>query len=379
MTNEALERATKLLDSVILADGHNDLPWELRQHGGADPVAAASCLDLTVRQPALHTDFPKLAEGKLGLQFWSVYVPCDFEGHSAVTAVLEQIELVHQLAERYPDRLRLVDTADEAEAAFADGKIASLLGAEGGHSIAESLGVLRILRRLGVRYLTLTHNFNTTWADSGTDEPAHGGLTEFGREVVRAMNQVGMLVDLSHVAPATMRAALETSSAPVIFSHSSCIAVNDHPRNIPDDVLEKLPGNGGVAMVTFVPAFISPKVSAWDALLRDEMTDKGLDYRKLGERREFARNWDGPPKPLATVDDVVAHVEHAREVAGIDHIGLGGDYDGVASLPQGLEDVSKYPVLFAALLERGWSEQDCAKLAGRNTLRVLRDVDRFAH
>ncbi len=378
MTSGALERATKLLESAILADGHNDLPWELRSQGGANPVEAASCLDLTVRQPSLQTDFPKLAEGRLGMQFWSVYVPCGFEGHSAVTAVLEQIEVVHQLAERYPDRLRLADTADEAEAAFADGRIASLLGAEGGHSIGESLGVLRILRRLGVRYMTLTHNYNTTWADSGTDEPEHGGLTDFGREVVREMNRIGMMVDLSHVAPSTMRAALETSTAPVIFSHSSCIAVNDHPRNIPDDVLAKLPGNGGVAMVTFVPAFISPKVTAWDEELKAAMEADGQDFRNLGLRNKFAANWDGPPKPKATVGDVVAHVEHAREVAGIDHIGLGGDYDGVVTLPEGLEDVSKYPVLFAALLERGWSEEDCAKLAGRNTLRVLRDVDAYA-
>jgi membrane dipeptidase len=378
MTNEALQRATKLLDGVILADGHNDLPWELREHGGPNPVEAVASLDLTVRQPALHTDFPKLADGKLGMQFWSVYVPCEFEGHSAVTAVLEQIEVVHQLAERYPDRLRLVDTADEAEAAYADGRIASLLGAEGGHSIAESLGVLRILRRLGVRYMTLTHNFNTTWADSGTDEPAHGGLTEFGRDVVREMNKIGMMVDLSHVAPSTMRAAIEVSSAPVIFSHSSCRAVNDHPRNVPDDVLALLPGNGGVAMTTFVPAFISPKVSAWDHELKAAMEAAGQEYRNLAQRGEFVKQWDGPVKPKATVDDVVAHVEHAREVAGIDHIGLGGDYDGVGTLPEGLEDTSKYPVLFAALLERGWSDEDCAKLAGKNTLRVLREVDGFA-
>jgi membrane dipeptidase len=371
----ALERATKLLSTTILSDGHNDLPWELRKQGGPDPSDAAAALDLTVRQPTLHTDFPKLADGKLGMQFWSVYVPCQFEGDSAVTAVLEQIEVVHQLAERYPDRMRIVTTADEAETAFAEGRIASLLGAEGGHCIAGSLGVLRVLRRLGVRYLTLTHNFNTTWADSGTDEPVHGGLTDFGRDVVRTMNDIGMLVDLSHVAPSTMRAALEVSRVPVIFSHSSCIAVNDHPRNIPDDVLEKLRDNGGVAMMTFVPAFISPAIAAWDEKLKAAMTAARQEFRDLAQRRRFAETWDGPPKPKATVADVVAHVEHAREVAGIDHIGLGGDYDGVGELPEGLEDVSKYPVLFAALLERGWSEEDCAKLAGRNSLRVLRDVD----
>jgi len=268
-----------------------------------------------------------------------------------------------------------VDTADEAEAAFRDGKIASLLGAEGGHSIAESLGGLRILRRLGVRYMTLTHNYNTTWADSGTDEPAHNGLTDFGRDVVREMNKIGMLVDLSHVAPSTMRDALEVSSAPVIFSHSSCVAVNDHARNIPDDVLETLAAKDGVAMVTFVPGFISPKVSEWDDQLRQDMEAAGRDYRNIDQRTKFTEERGGPEKPKASIGDVVAHIEHAREVAGVDHIGLGGDYDGVATLPEGLEDVSKYPVLFAALLERGWSEEDCAKLAGKNTLRVLRAAD----
>jgi membrane dipeptidase len=376
MTSGELARATALLDSVILADGHNDLPWELRDRSGPNPVKAVAGTDLTVSVPGLHTDFPKLRAGRLSLQFWSVYVSCAYEGHSAVTAVLEQIEVVHQLIERYPDKLALATTADEAEAAFRSGRIASLLGAEGGHSIAESLGVLRILRRLGVRYMTLTHNYNTPWADSATDEPVHGGLTEFGRDVVREMNEIGMLVDLSHVAPSTMRDALNVSTSPVIFSHSSCLAVNDHPRNIPDDVLAMLPGNGGVAMVTFVPAFVSPTVAAWDLELKAAMETAGEDYRRLDLRTKFAEGWNGPVKPKAGVDDVVAHIEHAREVAGIDHIGLGGDYDGVGELPVGLEDVSGYPVLFAALLERGWSEADCAKLAGLNTVRVLRETDR---
>ena len=375
MTSGELARATAMLDSVILADGHNDLPWALRGRSGPNPVKAVAGTDLTVSQPGLHTDFPKLRAGRLSLQFWSVYVPCTYEGHSAVTAVLEQIEVVHQLIERYPDKLALATTADEAEAAFRGGRIASLLGAEGGHSIAESLGVLRILRRLGVRYMTLTHNYNTPWADSATDEPVHGGLTEFGREVVREMNEIGMLVDLSHVAPSTMRDALSVSTKPVIFSHSSCLAVNDHPRNIPDDVLAMLPGNGGVAMVTFVPAFVSPAVAAWDLELKAAMEAAGEDYRQLDLRSKFAEGWNGPVKPKAGIDDVVAHVEHAREVAGIDHRGLGGDYDGVGELPVGLEDVSGYPVLFAALLERGWSEADCAKLAGLNTVRVLRETD----
>ncbi|WP_370946617.1 dipeptidase [Amycolatopsis sp. cg5] len=373
MTSGDLARATAMLDSMLLADGHNDLPWELRETSGPNPVDAVAGTDLTVRQPHLHTDFAKLADGKLGMQFWSVYVPCEFEGHSAVTAVLEQIEVVHQLIERYPDRLALAETADDVLAARASGRIASLLGAEGGHAIAESIGVLRSLRRLGVRYMTLTHNFNTTWADSATDEPEHGGLSEFGREVVAEMNKIGMLVDLSHVAPSTMRDALDLSTKPVIFSHSSCVAVNAHPRNVPDDVLARLAGNGGVSMVTFVPAFVSPAVYSWENDLREAMEAAGQEYRNVGARKRFAAEWDGPAKPEATVADVVAHIEHAREVAGIDHIGLGGDYDGVGKLPVGLEDTSTYPVLFAALLERGWSEADCEKLAGLNTLRVLKD------
>jgi membrane dipeptidase len=375
MTSGELARATAMLDSMILADGHNDLPWALRDRSGPNPVEAVAGTDLTVSQPNLHTDFPKLRGGRLSLQFWSVFVPCRLEGHNAVTATLEQVEVVHQLIERYPGKLALATTADEAEAAFRSGRIASLLGAEGGHSIAESLGVLRILRRLGVRYMTLTHNYNTSWADSATDEPAHGGLTGFGREVVREMNSIGMLVDLSHVAPSTMRDALSVSTSPVIFSHSSCLAVNNHPRNIPDDVLALLPANGGVAMVTFVPAFVSPAVAAWDLELKAAMETAGEDYWQLDLRSKFAEGWNGPVKPKATVEDVVAHIEHAREVAGVDHIGLGGDYDGVGELPEGLEDVSGYPVLFAALLERGWSEADCAKLAGLNTVRVLRDTD----
>jgi membrane dipeptidase len=326
----------------------------------------------------LHTDIPRLRQGGVGLQFWSVYVPCQFEGHAAVTAVLEQIEVVYQLAARYPEDFVLASTADAAEAAFRSGKIASMLGAEGGHCIGGSLGALRALRRLGVRYMTLTHNLNTSWADSATDEPEHGGLTDFGRDVVREMNRIGMLVDLSHVAASTMRDALAVTSAPIVFTHSSCRAVNDHPRNVPDDVLEKLPDNGGVCMITFVPRFVSPALAEWDQGLQAAMETAGLDHRDLEARGRFVDSWDGPKQPDATLDEVIAHVEHAREVAGIDHIGLGGDYDGVGTLPIGLEDVSKYPVLIGALLDRGWSEEDCAKLAGRNALRVLRAAEDVA-
>jgi membrane dipeptidase len=368
-------RARALLTATPLVDGHNDLPWALRRTAGPDPADAVAGTDLEAGLPALQTDLPRLRAGRVGVQFWSVYVPCSFTGSDAVTAVLEQVELVHRLTERYPADLGLATTADQAESAFASGRVASLLGAEGGHGIGGSLGVLRALRRLGVRYLTLTHNRNTEWADSATDEPAHGGLTGFGHEVVREMNRIGMIVDLSHVAPTTMRDALATTSAPVLFTHSSCRAVTDHPRNVPDDVLAALPANGGVCMVTFVPRFVSAAVAGWDGLLLEAMTAAGLDHRDLRARAAFAPSWDGPPCPRATLADVVAHVEHAREVAGVDHIGLGGDFDGTADLPDGLEDVSRYPALFAALLERGWSEQDCAKLAGRNALRVLRAVD----
>jgi membrane dipeptidase len=378
MNAAGYDRAVALLEAAQLADGHNDLPWALRRRTGPDPVAAVAGTDLTIPQPELHTDIPRLRQGGVGLQFWSVYVPCQYEGHSAVTAVLEQIEVVYQLVARYPADLVLASTADEAEAAFRAGKIASMIGAEGGHCIADSLGALRALRRLGVRYMTLTHNLNTSWADSATDTPEHGGLTDFGRDVVREMNRIGMLVDLSHVAPTTMRDTLAVASAPVVFTHSSCLAVNHHPRNVPDDVLSDLPRNGGVCMITFVPRFVSPALAEWDLGVQEAMEGAGLDHRDLEVRSKFVETWDGPAEPTATLNDVVAHVEHAREVAGIDHIGLGGDYDGVTNLPTGLEDVSTYPVLFAALLERGWSEADCAKLAGKNVLRVLRAADDVA-
>jgi membrane dipeptidase len=377
--NPSFERARALLKSTPLVDGHNDLPWALRSLPGVDETRSAAFeVDLTKPQPELHTDFPRLRAGGLGMQFWSVYVPCRLSGDAAVTAVVQQAELVHTLAAQYPSQLRIVGTAAEARAAFADGRIASMLGAEGGHSINSSLGVLRALYRLGVRYMTLTHNDNTPWADSATDEPAAGGLTDFGREVVREMNRIGMLVDLSHVAATTMRDALDVAEAPVIFSHSSCRAVADHPRNVPDDVLRRLPDNGGVCMVTFVPSFVSKAAVEWDHALKDAMTAAGLRHSDLTARKEFADTWDGPPRPKAALSDVVAHVEHAREVAGVDHIGIGGDYDGVDELPAGLEDVSGYPNLFAALLDRGWTEEDCAKLAGENVLRALTDAEDYA-
>jgi membrane dipeptidase len=378
--------AEELLARVPLVDGHNDLPWALRdlvtegqigeKSTPEDVCVAAASVDLKVRQPRLQTDLVRAREGRLGMQFWSVWVPCALAGDAAVTAVLEQVELVHELARRYPDDLAVATTADEAVAAFASGRIASLIGAEGGHSINSSLGVLRALRRLGVRYMTLTHNENTPWADSATDVPVHGGLTDFGRSVVEEMNRIGMIVDLSHVAPTTMRDALAVTNRPIVFSHSSCRAVADHPRNVPDDVLAALPANGGVCMVTFVPHFVSQRFAEWDARLKEAMDAAGANHNDLDARNRFIDSWTaGGPTPEVTLDDVVAHLEHAREVAGIDHIGIGGDYDGVRALPAGLEDVSTYPNLFAALQSRHWTTTDLTKLAGSNALRVLRAND----
>ncbi len=350
---------------TLVVDGHNDLVWELRKRS-----YDFGLVDIAVDQPELQTDLPKLRRGAVGGQFWSVYVPSNLPVGEAVTATLEQIDAVHAMVERYADDFLLCRTADELAAALADDSlIASLLGAEGGHSIDNSVGVLRCLYRLGVRYLTLTHNDNTDWADSATDEPRAGGLTEFGREVVREMNRLGMLVDLSHVAPSTMHAALDVSAAPVIFSHSSSRAVSDHPRNVPDDVLARLPENGGTCMITFVPHFIDPELRAWSVELERRAKAAGIN----GDDRAAVKALKaelGPP-PVATLDDVVAHCEHVREVAGVDHLGLGGDYDGIAAGPTGLEDVSCYPALLTALSERGWSSEDLTKIAHGNVVRTF--------
>jgi membrane dipeptidase len=365
-----------MLSRFPLIDGHNDLPWAIRQHYAKDPAAAG----LTRRLPDTHTDIPRLAEGGLGGQFWSVYVPGTLGKDEAVTAVLEQLDIAHRMIEAYPDRFQLALTADDVAKSFAGGKIASLLGAEGGHSIGGSLGVLRTLYALGVRYMTLTHNQNVGWADSATDDPDVGGLNDFGREVVTEMQRLGMLVDLSHTAPSTMNDTLDIAEAPVIFSHSSARAVSDHPRNVPDDVLRRLAVNGGVCMVTFVPSFVSPEAAQWSAGLRAAARDMGLDPKNpedLYSRAlpEYVKEY---PEPGATLAQVADHVDHVREVAGIGHVGLGGDYDGTGTQPAGLEDVSRYPNLFTELLRRGWSEADCRALAGGNILRVLQDAEDFA-
>jgi membrane dipeptidase len=366
-----LAAARALLSRYPLIDGHNDLAWALREAGSLDASTdIARPVDFT------QTDLPRLAAGGVGAQFWSVYVPAELAGEAAVTATLEQIDLVGRLVARYPDQLELALSADDVERISSAGRIASLLGAEGGHSIGSSLGTLRALYKLGVRYLTLTHNLNLPWADSGTDVPAAGGLTEFGREVVLEMQRLGMLVDLSHVAATTMSDALDVAAAPVIFSHSSARAICDHPRNVPDPILARLAANGGVCMITFVPAFVSQACRDWQLDLAAEMERQGLDYRDPASRGQVKEDWQARhPQPTATLQDVVAHAVHVREIAGIDHIGIGGDYDGVDRLPAGLEDVSCYPALIAALLDLGWSEDDCGKLAHGNLVRALRDAE----
>jgi membrane dipeptidase len=388
-------QARDLLRRVPLIDGHNDLPWALRERAGgnADRVrltgaeepeatGVAEGVNLAAPVDGTHTDLPRLAAGGVGGQFWSVYVPFGLAGDRAVAAVLEQIDLARRMIARYPDALELALTADDVERIFASGrgrKVASLLGAEGGHAIAGSLGVLRMLYALGVRYLTLTHNANVGWADSATDQAAAGGLTGFGREVVAEMQRIGMLVDLSHVAVSTMHHALDAAQAPVIFSHSSAKALCDSPRNVPDDVLARLAGNGGVCMVTFVPGFVSQECADWLVALKAEAARRGLDPKDFAQLFSFEAEWRAAhPLPRATLAQVADHVEHVREVAGVEHVGLGGDFDGTSDVTAGLEDVSRYPALFAELLSRGWTEPDCAALAGRNLLRVLRQAEAFA-
>jgi membrane dipeptidase len=357
-----------------IIDGHNDLAWAMRELNGYDLEAYR----LDERQDKTRTDLVRLAEGNVGGQFWSVFVPFTL-GAQAVTATLEQIDFVLRMIAHHPDRLALALTAADVERARGDGRIASLLGAEGGHSIDNSLAVLRILHSLGVRYLTLTHNQNLPWADSATDQPAVGGLTDFGRAVVREMNALGMLVDISHVAPTTMRHALEASSAPVIFSHSSARALVDHPRNVPDDVLTTLATNGGVCMVTFVPDFVCVECHEWSLEAVAEMAERGEDSRDWTLRQAAeARYAQRVPAPVATVAQVADHVDHVREVAGAEHVGLGGDFDGCDPMPAGLGDVAGYPALIAELERRRWSAADLAALTHGNILRVLADAEQVA-
>ncbi|MFI6680277.1 dipeptidase [Kribbella sp. NPDC050470] len=360
-----MPRITDLLREHPVVDGHNDLPIAFHELCGYDLDAH----DLSGPVPQLHTDLPRLRRGHVGAQFWSLWVPQD---KHAVRRTFEQLDFVRRLVQRFPADLELTSSAADVEAAIKAGRIASLMGMEGGHSIGESLAVLRVMRELGVRYLTLTHNNNVSWADSATDEPVLGGLNDFGEQVVREMNRIGMLVDLSHVSADTMRHALRVTSAPVIFSHSSARAVCDVPRNVPDDVLETLARNDGVCMVTFVPAFVSQRYVDWIAAAKEAVPD--LNPLRPDDQAKLSEVYD-VPKPAVTLDDVVEHIEHVRGIAGVDHIGIGGDYDGCPEFPDELPDVASYPVLFQALADRGWNDTELAKLAGGNILRVLRAAD----
>jgi membrane dipeptidase len=326
------------------------------------------------------TDIARLRTGGVGGQFWSVYVPAELQGQAAVTATLEQIDIVHRMMRKYPETFELALTADDVERVFKKGKIGSLIGMEGGHSIDSSLGALRMFHRLGARYMTLTHSRNIPWADAATDAPALGGLSPFGEQVVREMNWLGMLVDLSHVSPDTMADAIAVSAAPVIFSHSSARAVNDVPRNVPDNVLQMLPKNGGVVMVTFVPGFLSPKVTAWNQsqTAEENRLKQTLAADPAALKTAMAAWTKANPAPRATIADAADHIDHIKKVAGIDHIGLGGDYDGITSVPLGLEDVSTYPALTAELLRRGYKDDEIKKILGLNILRVMRAAEKVS-
>ena len=371
-----MERAQALHSQVPLIDGHNDYPWALRENAGRDLAK----LDISKPQPSIMTDIARLRAGGVGGQFWSVYVPADLQGESPVTATLEQIDIVHRMMRKYPDTFELALTADDVECIFKKGKIASLIGMEGGHSIDSSLAALRMFHRLGARYMTLTHSRNVPWADSATDTPVLGGLSPFGEEVVREMNWLGMLVDLSHVSPDTMEDAIRVSQAPVIFSHSSARAVNDVPRNVPDNVLRLLPKNGGVVMVTFVPQFLSAKVAAWGKLQTEEENRLKQQFANdpAAVKSKLADWVKANPAPRATIADTADHIDHIKKIAGIDHIGFGGDFDGITSVVEGLEDVSKYPTLTAELLRRGYRDEEIKKILGLNILRVMRAVEKVS-
>lgn len=372
-------RARRILERTPLIDGHNDLPWALRQGHGSDPYA----VDLTANLDAsteLHTDIPRLRAGGVGGQFWSVYVPASLEPVEAAKATFEQIDVVRRMVAAHPDVFELATTADDVQRIHRRGRIASLMGIEGGYSIDDSLGLLREFHQAGVRYMTLTHSTTTTWADSATDAPKWGGLSPFGEQVVKEMNRLGMMVDLSHVSEETMLDAMRVSEAPVIFSHSSARAVTGHARNVPDSVLRMMPEDGGVVMVTFVPGFVNEQVRAWGAARSAEQARlQSLNPGDPDAVTAGLQAWTtAHPAPSASIDDVVAHIQHVREVAGVDHVGLGGDFDGVGSLPDGLEGVDAYPRLLAALMRNGWSEADIRKLAGENVLRVMRAVEAAA-
>ncbi len=383
-------RVDQVLMQTPLIDGHNDLPWEIRERyksdfNAIDLASDTRHLPVGTDDAALMTDIPRLRAGRVGAQFWSVWIPVSVSGPEAVQMTLEQIDLVKRMAARYPADFEMAYTAADIRRIHKARKIASLIGIEGGHQINNSLPVLRQMYDAGARYMTLTHSNNTGWADSATDAPAHDGLTPFGVEVVREMNRLGMLIDLSHVSPATMRGALAASQAPVIFSHSSARALNDHPRNVPDDILRALAVNGGVVMATFAPPYVSAARNQWQADRGAEQTRYnsppfgGLYIGQPDRAKAALAAWDAShPRPVTTLAQVADHIDHIRQVAGIDHIGLGSDFDGIPDAPVGLEGVDRYPALLEELMRRGWSDADIAKLAGENLLRAMAAAEKVS-
>ncbi|HEX3913455.1 MAG TPA: dipeptidase [Steroidobacteraceae bacterium] len=376
-------RVEQVLSRTPLIDGHNDLPWEIRERYKSDFSLidlASDTRNLAVEagQAPLMTDIPRLRAGQVGGQFWSVWVPVTSRGPEAVQMTLEQMDLVKRMAAQYPADFAMAYTAADIRRIHKNHKVACLIGIEGGHQINDSLAVLRQMYDAGARYMTLTHSSNTSWADSATDTPVHHGLTPFGVEIVHEMNRLGMLVDLSHVSADTMKAALAASRAPVIFSHSSARALDDHPRNVPDEVLHALAANGGVVMVNFAPPYVSSARNHWDAdraaerARYDSPPFAGLYIGQPERAKAALAAWDAQhPRPVTTLAQVADHIEHIRQVAGIDHVGLGSDFDGIPDAPVGLEGVDRYPALLQELMRRGWSDADIAKVAGENLLRTM--------
>jgi membrane dipeptidase len=368
--DQYLARAKRILRETPLIDGHNDLPWRIRE----DSIARGNvdAYDLRRHTPG-HTDLDRLKKGMIGAQFWSVYTPGEYPDSGYARVQLEQIEIARRVIAKYPERLALALSAQDIRNDFKQGKIGSLLGLEGGHAIENSLGALRAYYDLGVRYMTLTHNVTLAWADAALDSAKHQGLTPFGDSVVREMNRLGMLVDLAHVSPATMSDALDVSLAPVIFSHSGARALVDVPRNVPDSILRRVTKNGGIVMVPFVTGFVSPAVQLYDQSTRPVMGDLRAKYGNdtAAITRDIAQWRAAHPEPRATLSQVADQIEYVRKVAGVDHVGIGSDFDGITEVVQGLEDVSKFPALFAELARRGWSDSDLRKLAGENFLRVF--------
>lgn len=377
VTEAHVARARRILESTPLIDGHNDLAWAIRT-GSAAPRDVAA-YDLTRSTPG-HTDLERLRRGMVGGQFWSVYVPGDAAAYGFARMQLEQIDIARRFIAMYPERFQLALDSRGLSEAFMAKRIGSVLGMEGGHVIENSLGALRAYHALGARYLGLTHNSTTDWADAGTDVARHGGLSEFGREVVREMNRLGMLVDLSHTSPGTMSDALDVTEAPVIFSHSNARAIADVPRNVPDSILRRIPANGGVVMVTFVPGFVSKGLIDYnEELSRAQQAIRARAGNDEARIQAEVRAWTtARPRPLATLSEVADHIDHIRKVAGADHVGIGGDFDGISIVVKGLEDVSTYPALFAELVRRGWSDADLRKLAGENILRVMAKSEEVA-